>query len=186
MDRAVFKWLSKVITWLRLLSLVIGSKDSRQLFNQWEAKSNRTMYAWFFPRFERVTSNCYELWLVHRAVCSCCDWSENLLWFWFSDIHFKTALTQWVLIVLIRWIVIYPLDNTIQPLNYWGHCDSHSSRSNNASVNSKCALPPPPRADPREFAFFFLCMANSRGRGRSSCQMPGGRDESRRQMPRYT
>ena len=45
---------------------------------------------------------------------------------------------------------------------------------------------PPPRADPREFAFFFLWMANSRGRGHLSCQMPGGRDESRRQMPRYT
>ena len=61
--------------------------------------------------------------------------------------------------------------------------DQKSSR--NASVNSKRALPPP-RADPREFAFFFLWMANSRGRGHLSCQMPGGRDESRRQMPRYT
>ena len=37
--RAVFKWLSKVITWLRLLRLVIGLKDSRQFFNKWEAKS---------------------------------------------------------------------------------------------------------------------------------------------------
>ena len=37
-DRAVFKWLSKVITWLRFLRLVIGLKDSRQFFNQWEAK----------------------------------------------------------------------------------------------------------------------------------------------------
>ena len=36
--RAVFKWLSKVIIWLRLLRLVIGLKDSRQFFNQWEAK----------------------------------------------------------------------------------------------------------------------------------------------------
>ena len=36
--RAVFKWLSKVITWLRLLRLVIGLKESRQFFNQWEAK----------------------------------------------------------------------------------------------------------------------------------------------------
>ena len=36
--RAVFRWLSKVITWLRLLRLVIGLKDSRQFFNQWEAK----------------------------------------------------------------------------------------------------------------------------------------------------
>ena len=36
--RAVFKWLSKVITLLRLLRLVIGLKESRQYFNQWEAK----------------------------------------------------------------------------------------------------------------------------------------------------
>ena len=37
-DRAVFKWLSKVIPRLRLLRLVIGLKDSRQFCNQWEAK----------------------------------------------------------------------------------------------------------------------------------------------------
>ena len=36
--RAAFKWQSKVITWLRLLRLVIGLKDSRQFFNQWESK----------------------------------------------------------------------------------------------------------------------------------------------------
>ena len=39
-NRAVFKWQSKVITWLRLLRLVIGLKDSRQFFNQWQAKPN--------------------------------------------------------------------------------------------------------------------------------------------------
>ena len=37
-NRAVFKWLSKVITWLQLLGLVIGLKDLRQFFNQWESK----------------------------------------------------------------------------------------------------------------------------------------------------
>ena len=31
-------------------------KKSRQFFNQ--TKTNRTMYAAFFPRFERVTGNC--------------------------------------------------------------------------------------------------------------------------------
>jgi len=36
--RTVFKWLSKVITWLRLLRLVIGLKDSRLFFNQWDTK----------------------------------------------------------------------------------------------------------------------------------------------------
>ena len=40
--RAVFKWLSKVITWLRLLRLVIGFKDSHQFFNQWESKPKPT------------------------------------------------------------------------------------------------------------------------------------------------
>ena len=35
---AVFKWLSKLTTPLRLLRLVIGLKVSRQFFNQWEAK----------------------------------------------------------------------------------------------------------------------------------------------------
>ena len=43
---------------------------------------------------------------------------------------------------------------------------------------------PPPRANPRELAFFFSWMANSRGREHLSCQMPGGGDESRGRMPR--
>ena len=38
-NRVVFKWLSKVMTRLRLLCLVIGYKEiSRQFLNQWEAK----------------------------------------------------------------------------------------------------------------------------------------------------
>ena len=41
-----------------------------------KTKTNRTIYPWFFPRFELVTGNCEELWLIHRAACSCCDWSE--------------------------------------------------------------------------------------------------------------
>ena len=45
------------------------------------------------------------------------------------------------------------------------------------------AAPSPPRANPREFAFFFLWIANSRGREHLSCLMPGGGDESRGQMP---
>ena len=43
---------------------------------------------------------------------------------------------------------------------------------------------PPPRANPRALAFFFSRMANSRGWGHFSCQMPGGVDEGRGQMPR--
>ena len=57
--RAVFKWLSKVITWLRLLGLVIGLKDA-PVFQPMRIKNktNGTMYTWFFPRFERVTGKC--------------------------------------------------------------------------------------------------------------------------------
>ena len=45
--------------------------------------------------------------------------------------------------------------------------------------------PPPLWADPRTLAFFFLpWMANSRGWGLLSCQIPRGGDEKRGQMPR--
>ena len=44
--------------------------------------------------------------------------------------------------------------------------------------------PCPPRANPRALAFFFSRMANSRGWGHFSCQMPRGVDEGRGQMPR--
>ena len=48
------------------------------------------------------------------------------------------------------------------------------------------AAPFSPQADIQEFAFFFLWMTNSRGRAQLSCKMPGGGDESRGQIPRYT
>ena len=43
---------------------------------------------------------------------------------------------------------------------------------------------PPPRADPRALAFFLPWMANSRGWGLLSCQIPRGGEEKRGQMPR--
>jgi len=54
-----------------------------------KTKSNRAMYAWFFPRFQRVTDNCWELWLVERAACSCCDWSEYCFGFGLSTVIWK-------------------------------------------------------------------------------------------------
>ena len=55
-----------------------------------------------------------------------------------------------------------------------------------ASVNSTCAQPPPPppRAEPWVLAFFLPWMANSRGGGLLSCQIPRGKDEKRGQQPR--
>ena len=54
--RAVFKWLSKVITWLQLIRLVIGLKDSRQFFNQWKAKPKPKPIAPCTHDFSRASS----------------------------------------------------------------------------------------------------------------------------------
>ena len=43
---------------------------------------------------------------------------------------------------------------------------------------------PPPRVDPLALAFFLPWVANSRGWGLLSCQIPRGGDEKRGQMPR--
>ena len=43
---------------------------------------------------------------------------------------------------------------------------------------------PPPGADPRELAFFLPWMANFRGWGLLSWQIPRGGEENRGQMPR--
>ena len=64
-NRAVFKWLSKVITWLRLLRFVIGLKDSRQFFNQWESKPKP-----FAPRTRDFSRASSELQVIARD----CDW----------------------------------------------------------------------------------------------------------------
>ena len=53
--------------WLKILAPVFSTN---------EKQNDRTMLARFFPRFERVIGVHWEFWLVHRAVCSCCDWSE--------------------------------------------------------------------------------------------------------------
>ena len=65
LNRAVFKWLSKVITWFRLLRLVIGLTDLHQLFNQWEAKPKAI--APCTRDFSRALS---ELQVIARN----CDW----------------------------------------------------------------------------------------------------------------
>ena len=67
--RAVFKWLSKVITWLRLRRLVIGLKHSRQFFNLWEAKPKPI--APYVRDFSRASS---ELQIIARN----CDWLMEL------------------------------------------------------------------------------------------------------------
>ena len=52
------------------------------------------------------------------------------------------------------------------------------------SIPASPSSPPPPAADPRALAFFLPWMANSRGWGLLSCQIPRVGDEIRGQMPR--
>lgn len=66
------KRLSRVITRLRCYVVDDWLKNPTPFFNQRGAKPKPIA---FFYRFELVKSNCYEFWLAHRAVCSCCDWS---------------------------------------------------------------------------------------------------------------
>ena len=93
LNRAVYKWLSKVLTRLRLLRLVIGLKDLRQFFNQWEAKPKPI--APCTRDFSRASG---ELQIIARN----CDWfmelfvpvvigRSNCFWFWFFDSQLKTA-----------------------------------------------------------------------------------------------
>ena len=62
-------------------------------------------------------------------------------------------------------------------------------RFKNSFINRLCISQfhlrpaPPPRADPRALTFFLPWMANSRGWGLLSCQIPRGGDEKRGQMP---
>ena len=93
--RAVFKWLSKAITWLRLLRLVIGLKDSHQFFNQWESKP----IAPCTRDFSRASS---ELQVIARN----CDWFIGLpapvigrshcFGFGFSTVIWKPLYNFWI------------------------------------------------------------------------------------------
>ena len=100
-DRAVFKWLSKVITWLWLLRLVIGLKDSRQFFSLWEAKPKPT--APCTRDFSRASS---ELQVIARN----CDWfialfvpvvigRSNCFGFGFSTVIWKLLYDVWAIVI---------------------------------------------------------------------------------------
>ena len=74
--RAVFKWLSKVITCLRLLRLVIGLKDSRQFSTNEKQNQNqshhvrvifpalRASYRWLLGIVIGLSRCSFLLWLV--------------------------------------------------------------------------------------------------------------------------
>ena len=104
-DRTVFKWLSKVIPWLRMLRLVTGLKDSRQFFNQWDAKPKPI--APCTRHFSRASS---ELQVIARN----CDWfmvlsapvvigRSNCFGFGFSTVILKPLKLSEETVLLRRW-----------------------------------------------------------------------------------
>ena len=89
--RAVFKWLSKVITWLRLLRLVIGLKESRQFFNQWESKPKPIApctrdFSRASSELQVVARNCD--WFIALSAPVVIGWS-NCFGFGFSTVNWK-------------------------------------------------------------------------------------------------
>lgn len=61
---------------------VVSLRDWPAKFNQWSQAKRKpiaTCNAQIFPRFAPATCNCFVFLLARRAVCVCCDWSENLL-----------------------------------------------------------------------------------------------------------
>ena len=97
-DRAVFKWLSKVIKWLLLLRSVIGLKDSRHFFSQWESKPKPMA-----PRTRDFSRASSELQLLARN----CDWfialpapvvigRSNCFGFGFSTVIWKPLYWLWI------------------------------------------------------------------------------------------
>ena len=102
----------------------------------------------------------------------------------------STYLRQNFLLHLSVYELGFALPSLIHPtysvftLYVWKSCAGRPRCGCQASVNSTCAQPPPPRADPRALAFFLPWMANFRGWGLLSCQIPRGGDEKRWQKPR--
>ena len=92
-SRAVLKWLSKVITWLRLLCLVIGSKDSHQFFTLWESKPKPTTPC--THDFSRATS---ELQVIVIGSLHC------LLLLWLVGVISLVLALMIIIIIFIKFL----------------------------------------------------------------------------------
>ena len=71
-----------------------NKKKSCACFSSYEIQNptNLTLYARFFPGFERVTVIARNSdWFIALFAQSCCDWSDDLFWYRFFNSHLKTA-----------------------------------------------------------------------------------------------
>ena len=107
--RAIFKWLSKVITQLRLLRLVIGLKDSRQFFNQRESKPIAPCTCGFSRALSelQVIARNYD-WFIALPAPVVIGWS-NCFGFGFSTVIWKPLYYEFVFWI----IIICQLFNTL-------------------------------------------------------------------------
>ena len=77
---------------LALLRTVIGWQNSSQLSTNEKQNQNqswlaRTRFPPLFPRLGLVvTCICFKFWLAHCTICVCCDWPDQLFWFWFHGV----------------------------------------------------------------------------------------------------
>ena len=77
--RAVFNWVSKVIScllWFCISTLCDWLTKLALLFQPMgiQTKTNRVLAARVFPRLAPVTCICFEFWLARFVVYICCDW----------------------------------------------------------------------------------------------------------------
>ena len=125
--RAVFKWLSKVIKWLRWLRLVIGLKESRQFFNQWEAKPKPIA-----PCTRDFSGALSELQVIARN----CDWfivlfvpvvigRSNCFAFSFSTVIWKPL---YCIVCDNYWNLFGQLFKKIKKKILWHHMVSYARR----------------------------------------------------------
>ena len=88
---AVFKWLSTANTWLRLLRLTIGLKDSRHFFSQWKAKPKPIApctrdFSRASSKIQIIARNCD--WFIALSAPGVIGWS-NCFGFGFSTVTWK-------------------------------------------------------------------------------------------------
>ena len=74
-------YIVQQVRWLYVHLVSTHAHNSFSIYNL-----NWTLLCWWDYFKATKTGNCEELWLVHRAVCSCCDWSSNCFGFGFSAV----------------------------------------------------------------------------------------------------
>ena len=113
-----------------------------------------------------------DYWMRESMMWRSLQIDEDFRWITASEICIILHII-WKPLLILGW-------RNVQMSDY--HCRADTVM--HQSIPAAPSAPPPfSRADPRALAFVLPWMANSRGWGLLSCQMPRGGDENRGQMP---